>query len=119
MRSYLLYASFGWLALSGVLHFVADVLNQYLRGKRAPGLETSLYYGLHSAFSLGQLAFGLLGLYLAWQAPALLRARPVLALSLATGLGWLAISVFFMEYREPKLVAAVFCVLMGAVFVAR
>lgn len=45
----LLYAAYGWLLLSGALHFSVDVMGQYVRGKRSPGRETTLYYGLNSA----------------------------------------------------------------------
>lgn len=114
MPAYIHYAAFGWLAVSGVLHFVIDVLSQYLRGKRLPGAETTLYYGLNSAFALGQVVFGLLGLYVAWRVSYLLRETPVLALSLAASLGWLAITFLFMEYWEPKLNAGIFCLLILA-----
>ncbi|HBK47469.1 MAG TPA: hypothetical protein DDZ67_13760 [Xanthomonadaceae bacterium] len=116
MHKYIVHAAYGWLVLSGSLHFIVDVVSQYLRGKREPGLETTLYYGLNSAFSLGQVAFGLLGLFLAWRAMHLLSQTPALILSAAAGLGWLAITVLFMEYWEPKLNAGLFCVLIVAAF---
>jgi hypothetical protein len=119
MHKYIVYAAYGWLALSGALHFIVDVASQYLRGKREPGLETTLYYGLNSAFSLGQLAFGLLGVFLAWRAMDLVSATPVLILSIAAALGWLAITFMFMEYWEPKLNAGIFLALLVAVFVTR
>jgi len=119
MKNYLIYAAFGWLSLTGLLHFIIDVVSQYIRGKRSPGLETTLYYGLNSVFSLGQLAYGLLGLYLAWRAKSLLVETPVLVLSLSVGLGWLATTFFFMEYWEPKLNVAIFCLLILAVFITR
>lgn len=86
MHKYLIYAAYGWLALSGTLHFVVDVVSQHLRGKRTASLETTLYYGLNSAFSLGQVAFGLLGLFLAWRHMGILNQTPVLALSLIAGM---------------------------------
>lgn len=119
MHKYIVYAAYGWLALTGILHFVVDVVSQHLRGKRAPGLETTLYYGLNSAFALGQVAFGLLGLFLAWRAMDLLSETPVLILSIAAGFGWLAITFLFMEYREPKLNVGIFCVLIIAGLVTR
>ncbi|MEL1265650.1 hypothetical protein [Pseudoxanthomonas putridarboris] len=119
MHKYIVYAAYGWLALSGSLHFIIDVVSQYLRGKREPGLETTLYYGLNSAFSLGQVAFGLLGLFLAWRAMDLLSATPVLILSVLAAFGWLAITFLFMEYWEPKLNVGIFCVLIVAAFVTR
>ncbi|MEB1527567.1 hypothetical protein [Xanthomonas sp. WHRI 7945] len=119
MHKYIVYAAYGWLALSGVLHFAIDVISQHLRGKREPSLETTLYYGLNSAFSLGQVAFGLLGVFLAWRARDLLSETPMLVLSIAAALGWLAITFMFMEYREPKLNAGIFLALLVAVFVTR
>jgi len=119
IQHYFLYGAYGWLALSGVLHFVADVVSQHLRGKREPGLETTLYYGLHTSLSFGQLMLGLFGLYVAWRAMHLLVAIPALALALAAGLGWLAISFNFMEYWQPKLNITIFCVLVIAAFVTR
>lgn len=118
MYQKLIYIAYGWLVLTGVLHFVVDVLSQYLRGKRAPSPETTLYYGLNSAFSLGQVAVGLLGLMIAWRASSLLSDTPVLIVSIAAGLGWFAITLLFMEYTEPRFNAGVFLVLMSAVVVA-
>ncbi|HEY0687298.1 MAG TPA: hypothetical protein VGD45_33515 [Steroidobacter sp.] len=119
MHKYIVYAAYGWLALTGILHFVVDVVSQHLRGKRAPGLETTLYYGLNSAFALGQVAFGLLGLLLAWRAMNLLSETPALILSIAAAFGWLAITFLFMEYWEPKLNVGIFCVLIIAALVTR
>lgn len=119
MHKYIVYAAYGWLALTGILHFVVDVVSQHLRGKRAPGLATTLYYGLNSAFALGQVAFGLLGLFLAWRAMNLLSETPALMLSIAAGFGWLAMTFLFMEYWEPKLNVGIFCVLMIAALVTR
>ena len=119
MHKYIVYVAYGWLALSGMLHFAIDVVSQYLRGKRAPGLETTLYYGLNSAFALGQVAFGLLGLCVAWRAMYLLSETPALILSVAVALGWLAITFLFMSYWEPKLNAGIFCVLIVAAFLTR
>lgn len=114
MHKGLVYAAFGWLVFSGTLHFIIDVVSQYLRGKRAPGPETTLYYGLNTAFALGQVLFGLMGLWIAWRAMDLLSERPMMILSLAAAMGWLAITFVFMEYWEPKLNVAVF----GALIVA-
>jgi len=119
MHKYIVYAAYGWLALTGVLHFVVDVVSQYLRGKREPSVETTLYYGLNSAFSLGQVAFGVLGLFLAWRAMHLLDETPVLILSVLAAFGWLAITFLFMEYWEPKLNVGIFCVLILAACITR
>jgi len=119
MHRYILYAAYSWLVLTGVLHFVVDVVSQHLRGRRTPSLETTLYYGLNTAFSLGQVAFGLLGLFLAWRAMGLLSEKPGLILALAAGIGWLALTFLFMTYREPKVIATIFCALILAALVTR
>lgn len=119
VHKYLLYTAYGWLVATGSLHFIVDVLSQWLRGKREPSLETTLYYGLNSAFALGQVAFGLLGIFVAWRAMGVLTQMPALILVLAVALGWLAITFLFMDYWEPKFNAGVFCALIVAVLVTR
>lgn len=119
MNKYLAYAAYGWLCLMGVLHFAVDVVSHAVRGKHAPGPETTLYYGLHSAFALGQAALGLLGLFLAVRAMDLLTSTPVLVLSALAGLGWLAIAFLFMSYWEPRLNVGIFCALIAAVILTR
>jgi len=114
MHTYFTYGAFGWLAFSGAAHFLVDVVSQYLRGKRLPGVETTLYYGLNSAFALGQVAFGLICLWLAWRQPGLLFERPVVALCFALAAAWLTISFAFMGYWEPKMNAGIFAALLTA-----
>ncbi|MGH8061155.1 MAG: hypothetical protein ACREO7_03970 [Pseudoxanthomonas sp.] len=63
--------AFGWLALGGGMHFAVDVAPRYFRGTRAPGPETSLYYGPNTALALGQALFGLPGLLVAHHAMAI------------------------------------------------
>lgn len=115
MHKLIVYTAYGWLVLSGVLQFVIDVLFQHLRGKRIPSPETTLYYGLNSAFSLGQVIFGLICLWIAWRSIALLNELPILILSTVAACIWLIITLLFMEYWEPKLNAAIFCVLITTV----
>ena len=105
MHRILSYAAFGWLSLSAGLHFGIDVVSQYLRHKRAPGPETHLYYGLNTAFALGQLVFGLMGLLFAQQ---IFSRWPGIALSLFAAGAWLTFGFLFLEYREPRFIAAVF-----------
>ncbi len=119
MHKYVVWTAYGWLALSGALHFGIDVVSQYLRDKRVPGPETTLYYGLNSAFALGQVGFGLLGLFLAWRAMNLLDETPVQILSVAAAFGWLAIALLFMDYWEPKLNVGIFCALVVAAIATR
>jgi hypothetical protein len=118
MARYLTFAAFGWLTLTGTLHFVIDVVGQHLRGRRVPGPETTLYYGLHSAFALGQVLFGLLCLWAARRHPDLLRDPAVILLSGVGAAAWLTLTFFAMEYREPKLNAGLFVVLLLAALAA-
>jgi hypothetical protein len=118
MHRWLFYAAFGWLALSGTLHFAIDVVSQHIRGVRTPGPETTLYYGLNTAYALGQVVFGLLGLFVALKAPPLLGEPALVALCLAGAAGWLAITFRFMEYREPRFAVALFGLLIVAASVS-
>ncbi len=118
MKTYLAHIAFGWLTAGGVLHFLVDVVSQYVRGKRPPGDATTLYYGLNTAFALGQVLFGLLCLWLAWRQPDFLANRMITALCVAGGAGWLVITYAFMEYREPKIMAMIFLALLIAAIVA-
>jgi hypothetical protein len=112
MARYLTFAAFGWLTLTGTLHFAIDVVSQYLRGKRVPGPETTLYYGLNSAFALGQVLFGLMCVWAARRHPDLLRDPSVALLAAAGAAAWLALTFTAMEYREPKLNAGIFAALL-------
>ncbi|MEA1085190.1 hypothetical protein SFC76_13055 [Sphingomonas sp. CD22] len=112
MARYLTVAAFRWLALTGTMHFVIDVVSQYWRGKRAPGPETTLYYGLNSAFALSQVLFGLLCLWAMRKQPDLLRDPMVMVLSVAGGAAWLTLTFLAMDYWEPKLNAGIFAVLL-------
>ncbi|HEY6773067.1 MAG TPA: hypothetical protein VI140_03770 [Oxalicibacterium sp.] len=114
MRRHFALAAYGWLTVTGLLHFVIDVVAQFLRGARVPGPETMLYYGLNSAFAAGQLTFGLLGLWLAWRMPTALQ-WPVVALTLFAATIWLLIAWIFIGYGDPKFNAIVFAVLVIAV----
>jgi hypothetical protein len=112
MHKILVYLAFGWLTLGGTLHFVIDVVSQYLLGKRVPGAETTLYDGLNSAFALGQVLFGVFGLLVARQALDVFGTWPAVALSLTGAACWLLIGFLFLEYWEPKFVVAIFGVLV-------
>ena len=118
MHKVLTYGAYGWLAASGALHFLVDVVSQKLRGVRAPSPETTLYWGLNSSFALGQVILGALGLFLAVRAPELLREAPVMLVSVLAGLAWLAITFLFIEYREPRANAVLINVLLWASLLA-
>ncbi|HEY0930717.1 MAG TPA: hypothetical protein VGE27_12425 [Gemmatimonas sp.] len=119
LHVYLVRAAFGWMALSGVLHFMADVASQYIRRTRVPSPETTLYYGLHSAYAWGHIAFGALALYLVTCTAPVMNERGLLIMGLVVALGWLAIAMGFIEYWQPKANAVVLCALMVAALLTR
>lgn len=114
MARYLTLAAFGWLTLSGTLHFAIDVVSHHARGKHAPGPETTLYYGLNSAFALSQVLFGSMCLWAARRHPDLLGDPFAVTLSIVGAAAWLALTFLAMGYWEPKLNAAIFCALLLA-----
>lgn len=114
MHKHVAYFAYGWLIATGVMHFVIDVVLQYLRRVRVPSAETTLYYGLNSSFSLGQVALGAFGLWLAWRTPELLREPPAVVISVLAAIGWFITAQFFMAYWQPKITVAVFGILVVA-----
>ena len=119
MHKYLVYAAFGTLTLFGTLHFLIDVVSQHVRRVREPGSATDLYYGLHSAYALGQAAFGALGLYVAWRAMPIMHEWLPLLLALLAGLGWLAICLLFIEYTQPRFPIILYCGLILSALAVR
>jgi len=114
MLRYLVYVPYGWLLVTGTLHFCIDVLSQYLRGKRAPGVETTLYYGLNSAYALGQVLFALSALLAIRSGSDIMRQWPGLLLAYGAAAAWYAICHFFLEYKEPRIMLAIFVLLLLA-----
>jgi hypothetical protein len=112
MARYFFYAAYGWLLITGILHFSIDVLSQYLRGKRSPGAETTLYYGLNSAYALGQVLFALCLLLMIRNRSEMVWQWPGLLLAFAAAVSWFLICHFFLEYREPKMMLSIFSVLL-------
>lgn len=112
MKAWLTYGAFGWLTFIGVAHFVADVASQWLRGKRPPSVETTLYYGLNTAFALGQTVFGLLCLWLASRDSDVLGSWKVAGIALLAATGWIVIAFGFTEYWEPKANTVIFAILL-------
>lgn len=114
LHATLVRIAFGWLTVAGTLHFLVDVLAQYLRHKRVPGPETTLYYGLNTAYALGQVLFGVLGLLIASRAIGVLGGWPVLLLCGVAATAWFGISLFFIEYPQPRFAVAIFGLLVLA-----
>jgi len=108
MHKYLVYGTYGWLLLGGTMHLAIDVVSQYVRGKRIPGSETTLYFGMHTAYGLGQTFLGLLGLLVARRALDVVGQGPAMFLCMAAAACWLVFSFIFIEYWEPKVIAVVF-----------
>ncbi len=93
--------AFGWLPLAGLMHFLIDVLAQYLRHKRLPGPETTMYYGLNTAYALGHVILGILGLLIARRAIAVLGEWPALLLCDLATAAWFVIALLSIEYGAP------------------
>ena len=111
----LLYAAYGWLLLSGVLHFGIDVVAQYARGKRQAGAATTLCYGLNSAYALSQILFAALALLALSQELIVLGRWPGLILGFLAASSWMVLCVLFLEYRQLRMTVALFAALLVAV----
>ncbi len=119
MHRILAHIAFTWLTLAGTLHIAVDVVAQYARGKRVPGPETTLYYGLNTAYALGQMLFGLLGLLVARRAIGLLSEAPARLVCGAAAIGWFAFALTFIEYPQPRFMIGAFGALLFAAVMAR
>lgn len=108
MRTKFLYAAYGWLWVSGILHFGLDVISQYVRGKRAPGREATLYYGLNTTYTFGQVLVAILALFAILQGVVATGQWPGLSIGFGAALAWLTI-----EYLQPKGVSCVSAVLLA------
>ena len=114
MHKTLLYAAYGYLLVTGVLHYLIDVVAQYARKHRAPSATTTMYWGLHSAYSLGQVVFALTALLLVHGGSPLFSQRSGQALSIIAVVGWLLICFAFVEYIPPRINMAIVLVLLIA-----
>lgn len=119
INTYLTYGAYGFLAFAGTLHFIIDVVSQKLRGVRVPSPETTLYYGLNTCFSIGQVALGAIGVWLMIKAPDLVKSAPMTVITLLAAIAWLAVTFLFIEYREPKIAVSVFVAIFLASVVTR
>ncbi|MEA2162135.1 MAG: hypothetical protein QOK37_262 [Thermoanaerobaculia bacterium] len=119
MQKLLLYTAYGWLLLASALHFCIDVVSSYWRGKRAPSVETTLYYGLHSAYTLGQILFAIVALLLIQRGVPFFREPQGWLLGFVATAAWLAICGAFIEYRQPRIVVGIFAVLLAGAALTR
>ena len=115
LHGMLLYGAYGWLLLTGILHFAVDVASQYVRGKRRPSPETTLYYGLNSTYALSQILFATLALFAIRHGLAAMGQEYGLALGLFASCAWFSLCLQFMEYSQPRAAAAIFGVLLAGV----
>ncbi len=108
-----LYCAYSWLMLSGLLQIGIDVVSQHLRGKRKPGVETTLYYGLNTAYGLSQILFAALALYVTYQYGPQLLARSIgLCIGLVAAAAWLAFCFAFIAYPPPRMTVVAFALLL-------
>ncbi len=110
----LLHTAYAWLLLSGLLQIGIDVVSQYLRGKRVPGPATTLYYGLNSAYGISQILFALLALFAIRRGLVAMGQWSGVTLGLVAASAWLALSVLFLEYPQPRMTVALFAALLLA-----
>jgi hypothetical protein len=115
----LLLASYGWLTVFGVAHFLIDVVARRTQNRQALDPEAVLYYALHATYSLGQVMFGLLALSIATSDMDLLSHPPSLLIAITAAIGWLLVAWLFMDYWEPKAVAGIFLILITAAAISR
>ena len=119
MHRTLLYAAFGWLGISGALHYVIDVVAYYMRGQRRGDGDAMLYYGLHTAYSLGQVTGALLALLAIGTGSDLFERTAGLILGVIAVAGWLAISIAFSGYTPPRINAAIVLALLTGAMLLR
>ncbi len=115
MHTPLLTAAYGVLLTSGVLHFAGDVAASFLRRTRTPGPETTLYYGLHTAISLGEVLIAITA-FLIMRSGSPLMGQPVgLLFGILAVTAWLVICFAFAEHWPPRVwLMVVLGLLLGA-----
>ncbi|MDG2522579.1 hypothetical protein P7B02_13600 [Caulobacter segnis] len=115
MRRNLLFVAYGYLFWAGALHFLIEVVLSHLGGRLTPGPQTSLYYGLHSAYALGQVAFGLAAVLIVRAGSDVMARRGGLAIGIAAASAWLVFAFLFIDYVQPRIhMAVVLILLIGA-----
>ena len=108
----LLYGAYSWLLVSGFLQIAIDVVSQHLRGKRVPGTETTLYYGLNSTYGVSQILFALLALFAIRQGATAIGQWSGVFLGLVAASSWFVLSLLFLEYPQPRITVALFAALL-------
>ena len=93
------------------------MVSQAVRKKRIPGPETTLYYGLNTAYALSQVLFAVLALFAIQQGLTAVGKWPGVSLGLIASAAWLALCFRFLEYSQPRATVLVFvALLLGAAF---
>ena len=108
-----LYGAYGWLLLSGILHFAVDVVSQYARGKRLPSPETTLYYGLNTTYAVSQCLVAALTLLVIRHGVTAMGQGYGLALGFLAACAWFVLCLRFMEYPQPRIAVVLFVVLLA------
>lgn len=115
-----LYAAYGFLLFTGGAHFLVDVVLHHFAGRQEPGLVATYYYGLHSAYSLGQVLFALAAIMVIRSESDLMSRAPGQVLSFSAVAGWFAVCLLFMDYTPPWVnLAIVFALLVAAAITAK
>ena len=111
----LLNSAYLWLLLSGLLQFAIDVLSEYIRHKHTPSHETTLYYGLSSAYALSQVLFAALALFAIRHGLVAMGQWSGLTLGFLAACAWLVLCLVFIEYTQPRMTLALFAGLLVGV----
>jgi hypothetical protein len=119
VHNLLLYGAYCWLLLSGLSHFGIDVVSQYIRGKRAPSPETTLYFGLNSSYAVSQTLFAVLALFAINRRFTEMGRTSGIVLGFVAACAWFALSLMFLEYPQPRITVAVFAILLVGVALTR
>ncbi|HEY4764789.1 MAG TPA: hypothetical protein VIH75_14010 [Candidatus Sulfotelmatobacter sp.] len=94
-------------------------LPTFYMGLYTPGPEATLYYGMNTAYALGQVLFALLALLAIRNGVSFMGQWTGLTLGLLAAVGWLTIGFLFLEYPEPRIIMAIFAALLiGAALTA-
>lgn len=83
------------------------------------GPETTLCYGLNTAYALGQVLFGILGLLIARRAIEVLGEWPALLLCGVAAAAWFVIAILSIGYLQPRFMAVLFGILVLAMTLTR
>ena len=113
LHSLLVYTAYGWLLVSALLQLGIDVVSQYVRGKRPPGPQTTLYYGLNSTYAVSQVLFAALALLAVHQGMSSMDRWPGISLGFVAACAWFVLLWLFFEYSQPRMALLLFAALLA------